>query len=397
LRVALVDPSLFTAPYDHALMSALSALGDEVRLYAGHRTECRAAHPGADARHFYRISGRSPLLRLPGSVRRWLKGLDHAVSMRELIGDLAAWRPAVIHFQWTPIPIIDQWFLPGLRSLAATLCTVHDSIPFNGDPSSALQEFGATAILRSFDAVVVHTAEAYARLKNPNLGIKSVCRIPHGTLHPPSPGESRPRPLLTPTIDILAFGKIKPYKGLDLLIRALSLLSAEDKQKCHARIIGKPYMDTQSLVAMARSLGVSDIVQFDFRLVDEDQITDLFHSASVCVLPYRMVDASGVLYTAIASGCPVIATRIGGFAELLTDGDNALLVPANDPRALAAALSLFVRNPALRMRLAYGVQRLRDRTPSWREIGCLTHTLYERTVNSRQRRATRPSRSEVIP
>ena len=378
LRVCLVDPSLFTAPYDRALMGGLRAIGDEVRLYTCSATGLDAPGWHGDViQHFYRPSANKPQ-RLPAPLLRWRKGLDHAASMRRLVGELMAWRPSVIHFQWTPLPILDRWFLQDLRAIAPTVCSVHDTAPFNGSPSSWLQKIGALEILAKFDAVVVHTDYAYERLKDPNLRIKDICKIPHGLLE----GAAADTPCRTAfpsaSVSILAFGKIKSYKGLDVLLHALSLLSPEDRARCRVKVVGKPYMNTSLLTRLAGSLGVNDIVEFDFRYVEDDEISGLFQCASVVVLPYRKIDASGVLFTAIASGCPVIASRIGGFAETLSDGRDAILVPPNDPHALALALHRVIQDCSLRSRLAEGIRSLRDKTLSWVEIGHLTHRLYER-------------------
>lgn len=387
MKVCLVDPSLFTGPYDQALMGGLRAIGDEVRLYT-----CVIPQSSALGRDrgviqcFYRLSAGPPISHLPETLARWCKGLDHTASMRRLVSELAAWRPDVIHFQWTPLPIVDRWFLARLRRIAPIVCTVHDTSPFNGSPSSRIQTVGALDILTKFDAIIVHTDRGRIRFENPNQRINNVCKISHGLL-------LGPRGLIetshcveasgTSILDILLFGKVKPYKGVDVLIRALSLLSLEDKAKCRARVVGKPYMDTRILKNLAASLGVSSIVQFDFRHVEDHEIFGLFDSASVVVLPYREIDASGVLLTAVTVGRPIIATNIGGFAELLSNGSDAILVSPNDAHGLALALHRVIQDAALRDHLAAGIRKLRDATPSWIDIGRSTHRLYEQLAENR--------------
>ena len=103
----------------------------------------------------------------------------------------------------------------------------------------------------------------------------------------------------------------------------------------------------------------------------------LFERASVVVFPYREIDASGVLMTALSAGRAIVASRIGLFGELLTDGSEALLVPPDDPPALAAALGRMIDDRALREAIAERVCRFRNAIPSWTEIGRQTHELYE--------------------
>ena len=387
LKVCLVDASLFTGPYDQALMGGLRAMGDDVRLYTCVMPQGSALGRDCDViQSFYHLSAGPPFSHLPETLSRWCKGLDHAASMRRLVDELAAWRPDVIHFQWTPIPIVDRWFLARLRRIAPIICTVHDTSPFNGSPSSRIQNVGAHDILTKFDAIIVHTDQARIRFENPKQRIKNIRKIPHGLLPTPRGVIETPHCVEasgTPILDILLFGKVKPYKGVDVLIRALSLLSSADRAKCRARVVGKPYMDTRILKDLAASLGVSNVVQFDFRHVEDHEVPGLFNSASVVVLPYREIDASGVLSTAVAMGRPVIATNIGGFAELLSNDSDAILVSPNDAHGLSLALHRVIQDAALRDHLAAGIRKLRDATPNWVDIGHSTHRLYEQLVENR--------------
>lgn len=97
---------------------------------------------------------------------------------------------------------------------------------------------------------------------------------------------------------------------------------------------------TQSAPANARLLG---------RL---DDIRPLLAALDVCVIPSRREGQGLTALEAMAAGVPLIASRIGGLADMLADGETALLVPTNDPDALAAALSRLQSDRRLRIRLA---------------------------------------------
>ena len=103
----------------------------------------------------------------------------------------------------------------------------------------------------------------------------------------------------------------------------------------------------------------------------------MLSAADGLLFPYREIEASGVLMAAIAHGKAIIASRIGSFAETLTESENALLVPAGDPAALASALERFVASATLREMLTVGVRVLRDEIPSWPEIAQATTSVYE--------------------
>lgn len=381
MKIALIDPSLFTAPYDLALMDGIAQAEPAMamRLYT---RELAPDEPESEyfVEHFYR--------RWPARLGtgRLVKGLQHLFDMAGLCRDLERWQPDIIHVQWSALPPIDFLFLPRLRRVAPTILTLHDSNPHNGSPRSRVQVLGSQALLRGFDAIIVHTAQARARLEAAGIGAGNITRIPHGLLHacPASRRGDRSRP-----VELILFGKLKPYKGADVLIRAFARLPAALQAQCRLRVVGQPYMDTAPLVTLAAELGIASRVSFEFHRLPDDQIADLFSGNAVAVFPYREIDTSGVLMTAIAAGCPIVASRLGGFAEMLTDGSNALLFPPGDDEALTDALGRIVSTPDLRQKLAEGIKRLREATPSWEAIGRSTVALYRAAVGLRIEKGTR--------
>ena len=375
MRIALIDPSLFTLPYDAALAAGLQAEGHEVVLH-GRR-------PGADdntadgvplRESFYRIAGAPGLGRLPNALRLAVKGIDHLWSMRGLLGHLRRHRPDVIHFQWLPLPVIDRRFLGPLRRIAPLVLTVHDTNPFNGNPTGRLQRVGAHAAFRDFDCLIVHTDQGRARLIAHGEAAGRVALMPHGLLGQP-PSAPQPDPM-TGEITFLLFGKIKPYKGTDLLIEAFARMPAALREQAHVRVVGKPYMDDAPLRQLAARLGVADRVRWDTRFVADGEVGEFFHPGVVAVFPYREIEASGVLSLAINHGRPLLAARLGSFVEVIEDGRQGLLVPPEDADALSAAMARFVADRPFAAGCAQAVRAMTDTVPSWRQIARRTADLY---------------------
>lgn len=379
MRIALIDPSLFTLPYDRALASGLTAIGHEVILVG---KALRPGEPGHDEpalrQHFYPW----PWLNdLPPPLRRAVKGVSHVGGMAGLPDLLRRFGADVIHFQWTPLPVVDARFLPALRRIAPTVLTVHDSNPYNGNPASRLLHLGGSAVLTGFDHLIVHTEQARARLCAGGIPAGHVTRIPHGLLHH---GWDAADAVPDAPVTILQFGKIKPYKGVDVLIRAVARLSPELRGRCRVEVVGQPHMDPAPLIALARKLGVADTIRFDFRFVSDADMLTLFRRAAAVVFPYREIDASGVLAVALAAGRPIIASAVGGFAENLKAGRDAELVPPGDPAALALALARIIDDPEYRRRLALAVRTLRADVPEWPEIARRTEAVYRRLEDRRE-------------
>jgi len=385
-KVALIDPSLFTLPYDVKLAEGLRGIGHTVRFY-GKSLEPQEAEPAGAGlvQHFYPEMHRWGLSRWPKPASRAAKGVLHLRAMRRLVEALRREQPDVIHFQWLPLPVIDRAFIGALRAIAPLVLTAHDSRPFNASPSSLIQNLGATSALRLFDCVVVHTEQGRHRLIDYGVEPGRIARIPHGFLHDDRPPAELADTVSDKPVCFLLFGKIKPYKGADLAISAMRRMPAELRARSELRIVGKPYIDVRPLARAAAELG--SCVRLDLRHVPDDEIGALWDQADVLLFPYREIDMSGVLMAALAAARPIIASEIGGFAELLESGRTALLVPPNDAAALASAMCRLASEPSTRQSMARQIRALAATVPSWQAIAAETAAVYAR---AREARAAAP-------
>ena len=181
---------------------------------------------------------------------------------------------------------------------------------------------------------------------------------------------------------LLQFGKIKAYKGVDVLIDAHRDARPEVRRRVHLRIVGAPYIDPRPLLQRVEQLGIQDSVEFRLGFVPDDEMRACFAEADLLALPYRQIDASGVLMAAIAQGLPVIASRIGDFAELLEHGREALLVEPGDAPALAPAIATLARSPERLAAMRSAMRQTRDAVPSWDEIAARTVAVYDQATRA---------------
>ncbi|CAN5175383.1 glycosyltransferase family 4 protein [soil metagenome] len=385
-KVAMVDPSLFTWPYDKALVDGLRAEGHDVLLY----TKCLAAKEEGKGvpwvRELFYPGFQTDFVKsLPKSLFLALKGIAHFFSQIALYRRLRRDRPDIIHFQWLPLPVIDRMFVPLFRRLAPVVMTVHDSAPFNNNPTSKLQSMRSSEIMKDFDRLIVHTERSREAMVRHGLTLASITRIEHGLLGSATIGEVAPlalRPVENP-VNVLLFGYLKPYKGADLLVEALAQMSEPSRSATRLRIVGKPLMDPEPLQARAKALGVDRLITWDLRFVGDEEIAGMFGESDIMAMPYREIDASGVLMVALAIGRPIVATRIGLFAELLEDGKHGYLVPPEAPAALAEALTRLVENPPMRIRMGHDVRELGHSIPAWDTIARTTDQLYTQLIANR--------------
>lgn len=379
MRVALIDPSLFTWPYDAELALALQGKGCEVAVF-GKPLEAAEAGPAYPLLrpHFYRSLDHGVAKRLPKPVFLGAKGLIHIRDMRRLLDALRMFRPDVIHVQWAPLAIVDRWFVAALRAIAPVVLTVHDTVPYNGSPRSYLQRLSAVSIMGRFDRQIVHTLEAADRLRQYGLSDATIRRIPHGPmgLGPVIDGAPAPQRPANAPVQILLFGRIKPYKGADVLLAAAAAMRRELLEKCRIRIVGKPFMDLTPLVEAVDAAGIGAYVSLEPRFVAEAEVAELLASTDIIALPYREIDASGVLMSCVSGGVPIVASRVGLFAEMLEDGKHGRLIEVGDHLALARALEDLIEHPERRAAMSAEVRRLRDGMPSWANIAEQTIDLY---------------------
>lgn len=373
-RIAIVDPSDFTTPYDLALARAIRSEGRQVCLVgqAGGSATPVPLHHG----HFYPLLD-SPLgRRLSARGTRLVKGACHGFDMLRLVRWIADYRAGIAHFQWSPIPLIDCRVIRSLRHRLPVVMTLHDSNPYQGG-ENWLMRHGHGELLRAVDAVIVHTQQAHSRVAAMGVDPAAICRIPHGLLAE----ADRPAPLPAKRsagdrLVLLQFGKIKRYKGVDLLLRALSLIPQELRRRLDVRIVGKPYMDTAEIERFVTENRLADCVTLRFEFVDDDEVEQLFDDADAMLLPYREIDASGVAMSAVARGLPVLATAIEGFRELFDGESGARLVPPGDADALSRVLTDWVEAPAQLEALAEAMRRRRASIPGWNEIARLHLAVY---------------------
>lgn len=359
MRVHLVDPSAYTPPYDHALAAALASAGADVTLHTS-RFAYGAVPPPAGygvEQRFYR-HGRGPA----GSGRR------RAAKLAWHVPDMLAYRRAaasadIVHFQWLPVQPLDVHLLPRAKPL---VLTAHDVLPREPGPGQLRAQ---RRLYERMDAVVVHSEHGRARLTG-ELGIapERVRTIPHGAFAHLAAQPLGPLPPELTAVSgpvVLCFGLMRQYKGIDVLLEAWKGIEGAELW-----IVGHPRMDLGPLRAAA-----GRTVRLVPRFVPDAELPALFRRADLVVLPYREIDQSGVLFTALAFGRPLLLSAVGGFPEIAATG-AAELVPPGDAGALRDALARLLADPAARARLAVAATAAASGPYSWERSAAAHLDLY---------------------
>jgi glycosyltransferase involved in cell wall biosynthesis len=372
MRVHVVDPSAYTPPYDHALCRALAGEGAEVELFTSRFAYGPVAPAEGYRRHelFYGAARFAPGSR----AQRVAKLAEHVPDM--LRYRRAARAADVVHFQWLTVQHLDAHLLPRGRrapktnrpaaprgSRPALVLTAHDVMPREPRPG---QLSAQRRLYDRFDAIVVHSEHGRERLTH-ELGVDPdrVHVIPHGAFTHLAEAPPQPPPFHINKPVVLCFGLMRPYKGIDVLLDAWR--GIDDAELW---IAGMPRMDISHLRAVA-----PPNVRFVPRFITDSELPAYFQRADLVVLPYREIDQSGVLFTALAFGKPLLLSDVGGFPALAATG-AARTVPAGDSAALRTALEELLGDPAALATLADRARVAAQGEYAWGTIAKRTLDLY---------------------
>jgi len=186
--------------------------------------------------------------------------------------------------------------------------------------------------LNGVDMFVVHTHSDAAIIERLLPGTRTLIHPHPVQQHFPLPsGEKRP----SDSFELLFFGFVRPYKGLELLIDAMGELKG---RAIRLTVVGEFWIDVKRFQTRIDKLGISSQVSIVPRYVSEKEAADYFQQADAVVLPYKESSSSGVVPLAYHFGKPVIVTRVGGLAEWVVDGVTGYSVEPDSPTAMAQAI-----------------------------------------------------------
>ena len=351
MRIAVVGP---THPHTGGIVHHTTELAHQVSA-AGHDVELvswSAQYPGFLHPGTLHVPGGEPEVRLYPNTRyplAWWNPLTWLRTGARLRGYDAV---VLVHASTVQVPA----YLTLLRALGGghadvkrprVVVLAHNVLPHERHRGDAA--FVRTLFSRA-DAVVLHseTLAGLARtMVSPTTEV-AVAEIP-----PHLPTVPQPRRATSdadePFERLLFFGTVRPYKGLDVLLRALATVP-----RVRLTVAGDVWSGAGTLRQQIASLGLSERVSLHPHYVAGSEIPELFSDVDALVLPYRSGTASQNVLLAHAMGVPVIATRAGTLPKHVHDGVDGVLAEPDDISSLASALLRFY-TPGMPQKLRAGV------------------------------------------
>jgi starch synthase len=310
---------------------------------------------------------------------RLRQGLRQLQTVYALVQDIHRFRPDIVHLQAGHL-----WFntvLPLLRRYPLVI-TVHDPASHLGDRvSRKTPQWMLDFAYRRATRLIVHAPQLKQALVDRLCLLENkVDVVPHVAI-----GEE-----IAPSVAhqagpiVLFFGRIWPYKGLEYLIRAEPLVTAQ------VPTVTFVITGTGEKLDRYRAMMVHPdrfIVHNEY--VSDERRAQLFRDATVVALPYIEASQSGVIPLAYRSAKPVVATRVGGLPAIVDDGETGILIPPRDPEVLARALIRVLQNQELARRMGMNGKRKLEKECSPEVVASRTLSIYKEAIEWHRSRRLR--------
>lgn len=360
----------FFLRYTSRLARGLQRAGAEVVLLTRDHDLEFGGRPGA-AREFVEAATGSaiPDYIIPGRVRSG----DGALTSLRVKRVIRQFEADVVHLQASITNDIRLIFASGARRHRFAL-TIHDPVHHPREAVSVAARLGNKALVREAGLIFVHAEALRDELVEVARPRAPVVVVPHGV----DPGDPEPLPERP---NVLFFGRIGHYKGIDVLLEAMPRVWAA-VPNATLTVAGAGDLPAHSTLKDPRST-----VRLEH--VHDDDVPQLLSSATCVALPYRQASQSGVGSMAKRYGRPLIVTQVGGLPELVADG-SGLVVPSEDPGALADALVSILENRALAERFGESGAETAAQAADWAAVSELTLAAYREHLLEPGDRHTHP-------
>jgi len=296
-----------------------------------------------------------------------LRNLRSLVAMRRVV---RRWQPDVIHVQEAEKRFFFGW--PLMRHVPVVF-DFHNVVPLPGMGHPVLDGFHRL-VARHVSGIVVHgQAMKVAAVRRYGVAAEKVAVLPFGRFRAFGGAGIGSRPRTTGCPNILFFGRIASYKGLNVLIRAEPLIAREFGTGFTITVVGEGNLDRVAPGVFRNPR---------YRIVNErvGAVAPYFEDADIVVLPYLEASTSGVTPVAYAFEKPVIVTDAGSLPESVDDGRTGLVARRGDPVDLAQKICVLLRDDNLRRKMGRQGRQKLDGDLAWTRNIIEVEHCYERVA-----------------
>jgi glycosyltransferase involved in cell wall biosynthesis len=342
-RVCLVGPGTrFLSGityYSYCLIDALTHAGYDCSAILIRKLVPVRLYPGRA-----RVGDNLSDLRLPEHIRR-LDGIDWywGWSMVRAVAFLWKERPQVLVLQWWTGAVLHTYLLVAMISRllgSKVIVEFHEAqdvgearLPF----AATYMNIGGRCLLKLSVGQLVHSQYDWDLVKNRYGLNETLHMVPHaGYDYLPAKAPIRIAPKAE--INLLYFGVIRPFKGVEDLVEAFNIVGRGNQANFWLTVVGETWEGWDLPNRLIASSPYHARITFINRYVTDAEAAGYFAGADLVVLPYHRSSSSGPLQIAMAKGLPVVVTRVGGLFEATASYDGAVTVEAANPASLAEGI-----------------------------------------------------------
>jgi glycosyltransferase involved in cell wall biosynthesis len=305
----------------------------------------------------------------------------YCISWMKILLMVKKEKPDIFHIQSLQAQELDMFFINILKnilnSFAGTLViTAHNSMPH--EPRK-LTKYSYKKIYECSDKLITHTHFDKQEITNiwPETE-KKISVIPHGN-YSLLYKDIKVKKKYPSDFNILFFGYIRPYKGVEFLIKGVSLM--KNKKNVKLWIVGNASDSYKKELEDQINLnGLTNSIEFISEFIPTEDIPYYMNQSDVLVLPYTKVSMSGVLHVGMIYEKPIIVTDVGGLPEVIVNGETGYVVNASDEDSIAKALDNLYDFPDMRSKMGKKAKCFSETKFSWESISKETIKLYKDTL-----------------
>lgn len=343
MNYLMVDISGKVLNYDIALCEALFknlSRNDHLKLFAANIDSSKIECP---SKKMLSLVPKS-LQNSRNKIKRGVKILEGIVNYLYLIIYVLFRRVNVLHFQWLPfleVCSIEKVFLKLIRLVSPKtqiVLTVHNLYPHNfSDKRKEGYRKRFDGVENLIDTFVLHLECSKTEFCEKFDVHPNKVKVFHHGIFVPKNVDVVPH-VRGEKLNLIMYGNQSYYKGTDIFVDALNLLSEESKQKVHATIVGK--IDNgfyQELKQKTDDLDVEWIPEF----VPDDVLYKKIMESDAIVIPYREISQSGVLLLALSFKRMIIASDLPSFKETLAGFSDEMFFENGNAESLAKVICFY--------------------------------------------------------
>lgn len=261
-------------------------------------------------------------------------------DLKKIDNQIKLFKPDVVHLQgvqhifWETLLLRKNRRIVGKYFFTAHNILSHESK--KGEKASLNKWY------KNFDGIIVHNEASKRMLRQVADYAGHVYVIPHGSYDTYREFHNIKKNSQNKTV-FLQFGIIRDYKGIDILLEAISKLPQEIKERTHFIIAGalrKKYYDF-NINKFVEDYAIEDCVELIIRRIDDEEVPMLFSRADCCLFPYRHIYGSGALLMAYTFNKPVIVSSLPVFEEETNYGKTGIVFEKENSDSLSNAIIEF--------------------------------------------------------